>query len=137
MQKVKYIIIFTLLLILGIVYLQLIDYQNISSTLLDNNTKNTQIHNELKNKISSLKLENKELNNRIIILEEEISIAQLKLNPPTYNTEANSTHELFSDTKPLENMMNEKSIQLNPQPNITIDDENEITGFGLEYNQKF
>ena len=136
MQKVKYIIIFTLVLALGMVYIQLADYQKITSTLLENNTENKNNSVQLKNTIISLETQNQQLQNTIISLEEQLSLAQIKLVNHQF-TENNNTLNLPMDIQPLNQEQNQTTPNLNLTPSITLDDENEITGFGLEYTQKF
>ena len=86
MQKIKYIIIFTLLLALGLLYVQLSDYDKITNTLLNENSSsyknieklNNQIillentNLELNNQVKSLENNNTNLNNQIVELQEEI-----------------------------------------------------------------
>ena len=136
MQKVKYIIIFTLVLALGMVYIQLSDYQEITSTLLENNSDNKSNTIQLKNKIISLETQNQQLENTIISLEEQLSLVQIKLMSQQF-TENNNTHNIPIDIEPLNQEQNQTTPGINLTPNITIDEENEITGFGLEYTQKF
>jgi len=136
MQKVKYIIIFTLVLALGMVYIQLADYQDITSTLLENNSDSKTNTIQLKNKISTLETQNEQLQNTIISLEEKLSLTQIQLMNQQF-IENNNTINIPMDIQPLNKEQNQTAPELDLTPNITIDDENEVTGFGLEYTQKF
>lgn len=136
MTKIKYIIIFTLVLALGMVYIQLADYQDITSTLLENNSDNKNTTIELKNKITTLETQNQELQNTIISLEEKLSLTQLQLMNQQF-IENNNTINIPMDIQPLNIEQNQTTPDVNLAPDITIDDENEVTGFGLEYTQKF
>ncbi len=143
MTKIKYIIIFTLVLALGMVYIQLADYQKITSTLLENNndSKNAKIKlknkiTTLENKIITLETENQQLQDKIISIEETQSLTQIQFMNQQF-PENNNTLNLPMEIKPLHQEQNETSSDFNITPDITIDDENEITGFGLEYTQKF
>lgn len=136
MQKIKYIIIFTLVLALGMVYIQLADYQDITSTLLENNSDNKNNSIQLKNTITTLETQNKQLQNTIISLEEKLSLAQIQLMNQQF-IENNNTHNIPMDIQPLHQEENQTTPSLDITPDITIDDENEVTGFGLEYTQKF
>jgi len=118
------------------VYIQLSDYQKITSTLLENNSDNKNTTIQLQNKIISLETQNQELQNTIISLEETLSLTQIQLINQQF-TENNNTLNIPMDTQPLNNEQNQTFTGPNITPDITIDNENEITGFGLEYTQKF
>lgn len=139
MQKISYIIIFTLLLALSMVYIQLADYQQITSSLLKNNTNHKETIKKLENRISTLEQEHQEFQNTIITLEEKIQLQKIELshnyNNQIFQDENNTINNLHAPKEyiPVEN----NTIDLNPKPNVTLDSENEITGFGLQYNQKF
>ena len=159
MQKIKYIIIFTLLLALGLLYVQLSDYDKITNTLLNENSSSYQNIEKLNNKIILLESTNVELNNQIrslennntkltnqvvelqeeiISIDENISISQL---PKLQYTSADTTETTID--------INQEILQINKNnsegllnnlpviPNATINDENKITGFGIEYKEKF
>ncbi len=138
MQKIKYIIIFTLSLALGILYLQLTDYQNITNILLqENTTSNTKTKN-LENKIISLEEQNTQLQNRIITLEEALAIKQIELNNLNFNTDTNTSVDLSQHQQSLDLPVEEpEELPVDVKPNITLDEENKITGFGIEYKQEF
>ena len=138
MQKIKYIIIFTLTLALGILYIQITDYQNITNTLLSENTNSNTQTKSLQNTIQFLEDQNTELNDKIISLQEELAIIQIKLNNTNFIIDTNTTQNFLepqnSFTLPQKNLI-ESPVDMTP--NITLDEENKITGFGLEYKQKF
>lgn len=138
MQKIKYIIIFTLTLALGILYLQLTDYQNITNMLLQENTSSNTKTKDLENKILSLTEQNTQLQNRIISLEEALAIKQIELNNLNFNTDNNTTLD-FSQHQKTFDLPTEKPevLPVDVKPNITLDEENKITGFGIEYKQQF
>ena len=149
MKYLKYIIIFTLLLLLGLLYLQLHNYQNITTTLLSKNHTLNQNKIDLQDKIVSLKeqidKQNEKINTfqkNIISLEENLSLLKLKVVDTNYTqpqSDLNLSNEIlksnkYNDFKKVEkNTTNSSNIK----PNITMDNENKITGFGLEYHQKF
>ena len=132
MQKIKYIIIFTLVLALGMVYIQLADYQEITTTLLENNNDSKTNTIELENKIITLETQNQQLQNTIISLEETLSLTQIKLMNQKF-VDNNNTLNSPMDIQPLNQEQNQTTSDFNLTPDITIDDENEVTGFGLEY----
>jgi len=141
MQKIKYIIIFTLSLALGMVCIQLIDYQKITSTLLENNSENKNKNVALENTVISLTEKNEILQNKIISLEETLALAQLKLNN-TYSNDNNLTKEILQNIQTIKDEkdeINEKvdSSNIDISPNITIENQTDIIGFGLDYKQKF
>jgi hypothetical protein len=137
MEKIKYIIIIILLLALGMVYKQLLDYQNISSSLLQNNTQGLDKHQMAQEKISVLLLENEQLKDKIITLEESLSLLKIKHDSQNFMQDNNQTKSYTMDINPLKDEQTDISPKQNLTPNITLDNENEITGFGLQYNQKF
>lgn len=148
MQKIKYIIIFTLLLALVIIAIQLSDYQNITSSLLQENNSINKTTQELNKEIISLKEQNEILQAKILSLEEQLSRQNIESNQLNFSNENNTTINSTQTPEPIP-VEEEKSIFTNDttseqnsedievKPNIKIDDENEITGFGLEYKQKF
>ncbi len=156
MQKIKYIIIFTLLLALGLLYIQLCDYDKITNTLLNDNKLSYETEIILKNKISTLETDNLTLSDKInnleehiITLEENLSVLQLTIqnNIPqdiNYTIEQNidiNQEIMLSNENSTEEEIEEQNENLNPIPNITpsitMDDENQITGFGIEYKEEF
>jgi len=118
-------------------YKQLLDYQNISSSLLDNNTQSLGKHQKTKDTLELLQIENEELKDKIISLEESLALIKIKYDNQNFIQDNNRTKNLPMDINPLINENNETSLKQNLTPNITLDNENEITGFGLQYNQKF
>ena len=149
MKYIKYIIIFTLLLLLGLLYLQLHNYQKITATLLTENHTLSQNKIDLKKKILTLQenvvQQNKKidtLNEDIISLEEKLSLSQIKIIDTNYTqpqSDLSLSNEILKSDQSNEFKKEEENITNNTnfKPNITMDDENKITGFGLEYHQKF
>jgi len=136
MQKIKYIIIFTLVLALAIITVQLTDYQKITSVLLKENNTINQTTEILNKQITLLQEKNQELQNKIISLEEKLTMRNLELNNQNFSLDTNITKELKQKIQVIENAK-DKNDDIELTPNISIDDENKITGFGLEYKQKF
>ena len=128
MQKIKYIIIATLLLALAIIYFQLLNYKNISSLLLKENTN-------LLNKIDDLNANIVLLNYKIISLEESLSI-EIELYKPFFTNDINTTNMLQENLNPL-NKMQQETEESTLTPNINLDEENKIIDFGLEYKHEF
>jgi len=136
MEKIKYLIIVILLIVIGMIYKQLLDYQNISSSLLNNNTEKLNEQQEIKLTLEKSELENQELKEKIISLEESLSLLKLKFDNNYIQEEQNQTNiPIRSKTLNYDN--NESLQEHSMTPNITIDDENKVTGFQLEYSQKF
>lgn len=136
MQKITYVIILVLTLALGMVYIQLADYQGITSSLLKDNQDYKNTIKNIKSEQTLLETENSELQNRVILLEENLALKQLELNNQ-YIPDINGTQNFPINIEPLNTQEDNLSSELPITPNITIDNENEITGFGLEYKQKF
>ena len=135
MQKINYIIIFILVLALGMIFKQLTDYRTITEQLLETNTESQQEIKSFENKVLTLIDENGNLQNKIILIEEELSLLKLKHANQDFSADHNQTKNFPLEIQPLDN--EQPMPKLNVTPNITIDEENEITGFGLEYTQKF
>jgi len=138
MEKIKYIIIFTLTLGLGILYVQLLDYQKIASSLLQENANYTNKINNLQNEIELSTSNNIKLNNKIIFLEEALAIKKIQLN--NLNFRAQNQFDTNNSENPIPLNLPPKELKKSPsdlKPNITLDNENQITGFGLEYQQTF
>ena len=147
MQKIKYIILFILLITIAMIYMQLVNYQNITSTLIQENTIQNKKSKDLEHKIVSL--ENKietvtnekiELQNKMIILDEELLKTQMSLHALSYQVDTNITNNLNYPTQEFNNSVTiyeSKEEPIDLKPNITLDDENKITGFGLQYKEKF
>ncbi len=122
MQKIKYIIIATLLLALAIIYSQFLDYKNISSILLKENEN-------LINKTH-------DLNDKITSLEESLSIKEIELYKPYFRYDLNTTSILLQNFNLL-NKMSQEAEKSALTPNIKLDEENKILNFKLEYKQEF
>lgn len=147
MQKIKYILIFTLTLALGLLYYKTDNYQKLSNILLSKNNQMTQEHRDLEEKIENLKdqmlyRDGKilTLNEKIIKLEEKLLLSQMKMADVNYTiqTTEDITHIIPPNlNNSIDDDDNTTTNDINITPNITIDDENSITGFGLQYGQKF
>jgi len=161
MEKIKYIIIFTLVLGLGLLYMQIDDYDDITNSLLLDSksshknkltfqkqiltlqTENTKYNQ----KINLLEINNTELNDKILILQEQIisleenhSLSKIKTVNTKYTLPTNDFNLTEEMLKNNENNYTQKKDEDNSsllKPNVTIDDENKITGFGVEYSQEF
>lgn len=150
MQKLKYIIIFTLLLALGLLYVQLDDYDKITNELIQDNRSSLQNKTYLDQTIEQLKTTNNELeititklNEKIISLEEKNHILQIQLyeqNSTIQDKNSTDSFNLQEEILQTRNYTQSNSTaqqELDVTPNITLDDENKITGFGVKYQQKF
>jgi len=138
MQKIKYIIIFTLTLIVAMITIQLLDYQKISTNLIDDNNLNQKENEVLKQKITLLEEQNKELQDKIILLEEQMVVNSLKIKQEDYSFDYNSSIKINTQIPSFYKKRENKSLDtIYLTPDMTIDDENQITGFGLNYKQKF
>jgi predicted nuclease with TOPRIM domain len=137
MQKIKYIIIFTLILALAIITLQLTDYQNITSDLLKENNTINQATRGLHDKITLLEEKNQELTDKIISLEEQLAIKKIELYNQNFSLDNNTTQYIQQEIPLLENETVKSYDGVELTPNMSLDNENQITGFGLDYKQKF
>ena len=162
---------------LGLLYIQLTDYDKITNSLLSENSSSYEnieklnnkiillekIKIEQINKIISLENNNTNLTNQIIILEnnnstlnnkitqlqdeiilidENISIVNL---PPqqyipidinnTINNSFNLNEEILSSKDNITVEKEEENILI--EPKVTLDEQNKITSFGIEYKEKF
>ena len=134
MKNITYIIIFTLLIALGLIYTKTINYEDIADELLSENIEQI-------NKIKSLESKNSKLNQTIInlennlsqeinntkILEEQIILLESKL-PYIDNNDTNNTiyEEQFYIDNIFENNTTEQIEDYIEEPDV---EENEITGF--------
>jgi len=117
---------------------QLTNYHSITSSLLQDNQESQTQHNSLQETVIVLKEENEELKTKIIILEETLARTQIELNNQSILQDYTSTindYSLQPEPLTIEEVEEEDPMQVTP--NITLDDENEITGFGIEYKQQF
>jgi hypothetical protein len=158
MKKLIYIIIFILLIVTALLYKQLLDYQNISSSLLKNNTDlKSKISTQQKNidektfAIQTLTNDISNLNDKVISLEQNISnmlivkdinftiddtnnsILINNLTQPEPILDTNSTYNL--DIPIVPTVQIEQSSPKNTDEQKV--NENKITGFGLEYSHEF
>jgi len=161
MNKIKYIIIFTLLLALGLIYKQLIDYKDIANKLLievntlDNDTRllKQQI-TEQSNKIIELEQTHQEQEEYIITIKNNMMIINMENNDTNSTNDSNGSYLDINDTNQtyIEEEIqyeDEQTDELAPDSldendNIKIRDEmndpeynnssqNAITGYGLEH----
>ena len=136
MQKIKYLIIFTLLLALGLLYLQIIDYKIITKQLIAiNNSLEINNQNITKENINLTKTINK-LNQKIITLEENITNQKIKIEEinfkiPETTLEYKSIPNLETNTT----IINNDDLDINPS--ILFDEEKNLDGFHIELKQKF
>ena len=129
------------------IYMRLMDYENITNTLLQENNKQHTKTKDLENKISILEnqttiLQNEKilLENKIITLDEKLLSTQIKLNTTHFTVENNETYPAPFNVKDMNISKDIYTTQEQPvdlTPNITLDDENKVTGFGLQYKNKF
>jgi len=143
-EKIKYLIILTLILSLGIVYYQLENYKKLTNSLIDQNNKISkqieqleQIKQTNKNLIAKKNKEIENLNDEIIKKDEEI----LKLTVVKETQDINFTIATPYPTK-LEDLPTFKDTKeqlpnFDVVPSIKLNNENKITGFNLQYQQKF
>ena len=134
MKKIYYVIIFIFIIALGMLYIQLIDYQKITTSLLENNKQSIDKITELKNNTFNLESQNKVFQEQIISLEEDLISQKMKFEneySPITNTDNLSLN--------LEEEIEKKKDSLDPSlaPSVQLNEENEVTGFGLQYSQKF
>ena len=134
MKKIYYVIIFILIIALGMLYIQLIDYQKITASLLKDNRQSVNKITELNNNKLNLESQNKVFQEQIISLQENL-ISQ-KIEFEKLYTSSGNEDNLSLD---LEEQIENKKDTLNPSltPNVNLNEENEVTGFGLQYSQKF
>jgi len=150
MQKIKYIIIFTLLLALALVYIEMVNYKEIANQLLNQNnsienryiTKNKETIkldkslDEANTLNQNLKDENKILKQKIIDLEENLTnmICNTKIIEDinyTINTKPNYKLHIIEKNST-------SSFDIPIVPSISIDQEKkEIDSLQIQYEQKF
>ncbi|MBD3841431.1 MAG: hypothetical protein IE909_06020 [Campylobacterales bacterium] len=151
MEKIKYLLILSLILTCGIFYVQLQEYKQISKTLLvqiedkefENNKLNNQIQelsttsNDYKKAIENLNtiIDNKQ--NKIISLEENLSKMTIK---NLIQNDINYTNEdlNYIITIPtFEQNNSSETLDIPLTPNIMLDENKQISGFELKYEQNF
>jgi len=123
MKYFKYIIILILLLICALLYMQLNDYDNISNSLLDDNIETKEQMKKLTNSIDDIKEHSLELQQKINVLYSIIDTKEIEielLEDNCLKNETLNTKEVLINT-PLENLSKDSKI--------TLDNENEVTGF--------
>jgi len=123
MKYFKYIIILILLLICALLYMQLNDYDNISNSLLDDNIETKEQMKKLTNSIDDIKEHSLELQQKINVLYSIIDAKEIEielLEDNCLQIEALNNKKVLINT-PLENLSKDSKI--------TLDNENEVTGF--------
>jgi len=134
MKKIYYVIIFILIIALGMLYTQLLDYQKITTSLLKDNKNSIEKITELKNNTINLENQNEEFQTQIIDLKENLITIETEFNKQKLNED-----KINSLPLDLEEEIEKKKDSLAPSltPNVKLNEENEVTGFGLQYSQKF
>ncbi len=117
MQKIKYIIILVLVLLLGFVYLQLTDYDKISNSLLQQNSSSSKKIENLESQISTLQAENQllhenisNLKEKIFLLEEELVLIKFDKSDLNATVDNNITNDTNTTIDNQEFQKEEKSI---------------------------
>lgn len=118
MQKLKYLIILSLGILLTLVYVQLDDYDNISNSLLDDNIKANQTIKDLQETIGNLKKQNEKLQEDIVFLYNKIDNLNLEIE----SIENEAIREKI--------LIEEEENTLQTSEPLTLENENTITGFG-------
>ena len=116
------------------IYIQLIDYQKITASLLKDNKQSIDQITELKNNTINLENQNKMLQTHILSLEENLNVQQTELENRNF-IESDETNLSLDLEKKIENKQDSDNPSLTP--NVKLNEENEVTGFGLQYSQKF
>jgi len=150
MQKIKYLIIFTLLLALALVYIEMLNYKEITNKLLKQNNlienkcitqnkKNAKL-NRLLDKTNIL---NSELKNQIKILKQKNINLEENLTNMICNTKIIEDINYTINTKPnyklpLMEQNSTSNFKIPITPSISIDKEKkEIDSLQIQYEQKF
>ena len=132
MQKIKYIIIFALALALGLLYIQIDDYDKISNSLLKENISSNDEIKSLKDTIEELQTQNTLLKEELTALKQ--SIEESKSTIHSEDISSNITIQgTDSENIQLELQNTAQDIQISDsihiQPNASLENENAITGF--------
>ncbi len=162
MQKIKYLIIFALILALALVYTQLDNYKKLTNNLLTENNNNlttnkqkskqirilnqkirqmTQDHNITIKALNSLNQQQNQtiikLTEQIITLEENLSIIKINntIKQIDYTIEPREIN--YNNIKTIEEENDDENKDTLITPSLTFDEENKITGFGIQYGQTF
>ncbi len=159
MKKIKYIIIFTLLLALALIYKQLIDYKDIANTLLsevNNLDKQTKIlkqqTEEQSNKIIELEQTHIEQEDYITTLKNEMILMHINANELNTTDDTNDSNQSYFDLNDTNQIytnnyeensyqdiqtdeLNENEINetLTDETELNNSSQNAITGYGLEH----
>lgn len=139
MQKLKYLIILALGILLTLVYVQLDDYDSISNSLLDDNIKANQTIKELQETISELENKNEKLQEDIVFLYSKVENLNLEIEYmehqatiKQYRLDNNITDINTTDLNATDFHTTFSSMETNisKEEPITLENENTITGFG-------
>ena len=157
-EKLKYLIIFILVLVSILFYIQIRDYNSVTSILIQDNKSNQKINKNLKfeldrakkivvsqqNEIDQLKQQINKMDSTIISLEENLSkltIYKTLCNNNSINYQTNQIFNnndlLLDQNSTIDQIDNQEQNGTKIIPTIQLSDENKITGFGLQYQQKF
>ena len=155
-EKVTYLIIFILLLVSTLLYIQIRDFNSVTTILVEDNKHNQQINQELKKEldiaksivvsqnktIEDQKIQIETLNDTIIGLQEQISNMRIYngMNSSIYDNNYTTTNQQLIEDQNLTNQQIDQTQQNSSTqilPSVEVNDENKITKFGVEYHQKF
>jgi len=116
MEKIKYIIILVLILLIGFLYTQLRDYHKISNSLLQQNSSSIKNIDDLELQISTLKTDNQLLHNTIATLKQKIFVLEEDLVLTKYDkSDLNTTISDTNTTKSDINTTNDKNTTIENQ----------------------
>lgn len=157
MAKVKYIIILTLILVIGLLFLQLQNHKQLTNDLVYENNYLDKDHKSLINQIKQLEekisnLENKittlennntnlqdninQLQDDIILMEEDINNKHLIPNDINYTIKINDNiYKMPPTFESNETNISEDDLKIIPK--IQLDDENNIESINIEYKENF
>jgi len=143
MQKIKYLIIFTLILALGLLYLQIIDYKIITNQLISTNSTLESEQKTLSNELNKTKIENinlketiKNQNQKIITLEENLTNQKIQIKEINFTIPQTTLD--YKDIPNIENNVTKiDNDKIDISPSIFLDEEQKVDGFHIELKQKF
>ncbi len=129
MEKIKYLIIFTLIIALGLLYIELTNYKNITNQLITtNNTQEKEISN-LENKL-------KKQIDTIITLEENLTNTKLKIKKLNFKIPITTLeYNYIPDIETNTTIINNNNFDI--KPTISFDENRNIEGFNIQLKQKF
>ncbi|MEA2049789.1 MAG: hypothetical protein U9O56_03585 [Campylobacterota bacterium] len=136
---------------MALIYLQLIDYKNITNDLISINTKqdktNQKLDNELKiyqkennyqaNKIEKQAIKIEELTQKIISLEENLTRQKLQIQKSTFIIPTPTINYQEIPVNDINNTQFLNNEELDISPKLFFDDQQNIDGFHIELKQKF